>query len=440
MKLTVEACGYGFAWEDGVPFFYLADTAWDLVRGLSRDDTEHYLHVRASQGFTVIQLTALFYPKVLYQATANGRYPFIRDRHGRYIPGLIPDQEGDDSYWAQLDRVLAGIWARGMVCALLPAWGDLIDDRDGSDRLFNEQSAYTYGRFLGGRYASAEKLIWILGGDRPLDDDQSRLILRSMVRGIKEAGADQLMSFHPPGPPLLPYSSVDYMSDEEWLDFHMIQSGHEVICFDNWNAINRSLALASGKPVIDGEARYEDHPACFQPKMGYYWDEADVRRTAWWSAMAGASGHTYGNHCIWSFNREPSTVFPYTWQDALQHDGALCMRYLPLLLLSRPFFERRPAQELVPQEECMLGHVGALRGEAYAFIYIPDGGPTVVNMKAFGAGTVKATWFSPRDGSERLIGIVPGAGVSRFVPPTSGKGQDWVLVLDNMDAYLISGG
>ena len=41
--------------QDGKPFFWLGDTAWNLFQIPNREDAELYLATRAKQGFTVIQ-------------------------------------------------------------------------------------------------------------------------------------------------------------------------------------------------------------------------------------------------------------------------------------------------------------------------------------------------------------------------------------------------
>src|SRR4030042_4970635 len=41
--------------QDGTPFFYLGDTAWELFHRLGREEAEKYLEIRRKQGFTVIQ-------------------------------------------------------------------------------------------------------------------------------------------------------------------------------------------------------------------------------------------------------------------------------------------------------------------------------------------------------------------------------------------------
>ncbi|MCL5281372.1 MAG: glycoside hydrolase family 140 protein [Planctomycetes bacterium] len=45
--------------EDGTPFFYLGDTAWELFHRLNREEADKYLANRAAKGFTVIQTVAI---------------------------------------------------------------------------------------------------------------------------------------------------------------------------------------------------------------------------------------------------------------------------------------------------------------------------------------------------------------------------------------------
>ena len=62
VPFTVSAEALRFmreAHDDGTPFFYLGDTAWELFHRLTFDEAEHYLRDRAAKGFTVIQAVAL---------------------------------------------------------------------------------------------------------------------------------------------------------------------------------------------------------------------------------------------------------------------------------------------------------------------------------------------------------------------------------------------
>ena len=58
-KLRVAANRRYLEYDDGTPFFYLGDTAWELFHRLNREDAQYYLSNRAAKGFTVIQAVAL---------------------------------------------------------------------------------------------------------------------------------------------------------------------------------------------------------------------------------------------------------------------------------------------------------------------------------------------------------------------------------------------
>jgi len=53
-----------------------------------------------------------------------------------------------------------------------------------------------------------------------------------------------------------------------------------------------------------------------------------------------------------------------------------------------------------------------------------------IQMDKLHGSQVKAQWYDPRDGTWKVIGEYPNKGVQEFVPPSRGKNDDWVLVLD----------
>src|ERR687894_371368 len=57
--LKVSENGRFLVHEDGSPFFYLGDTAWELFHRLDREEADRYLADRAGKRFTVIQAVAL---------------------------------------------------------------------------------------------------------------------------------------------------------------------------------------------------------------------------------------------------------------------------------------------------------------------------------------------------------------------------------------------
>jgi len=58
-RLRVSESGRFLVTEDGRPFFYLGDTAWELLHRLTIDESSRYLEDRARKGFSVIQTVAL---------------------------------------------------------------------------------------------------------------------------------------------------------------------------------------------------------------------------------------------------------------------------------------------------------------------------------------------------------------------------------------------
>jgi hypothetical protein len=77
-------------------------------------------------------------------------------------------------------------------------------------------------------------------------------------------------------------------------------------------------------------------------------------------------------------------------------------------------------------------HVRATRDTegSYAFVYTPLGQPVTVNLEKVAGEKVKAWWYDPRHGTAQEIGVFEKKADLEFKPPIHGKGNDWVLVLD----------
>lgn len=423
----LQVIGRYLAWDKIEPFFYLGDTAWEIFHRLNREEMELYFSTRSRQGFTVIQGVALAEFEGVTTPNAYGRLPLL-ETDGLPDPAR-PDDTGDYSYWAHVDYALDLAAENGLVVALLPTWGDKFNQLWGKGPvIFTPENAYQYGCWLGKRYAMRENIIWMLGGDRPVEKEH-RPILDEMARGLKETDPNHLITFHPKGCS----SSCESLPGAEYIDFHTMQTSHDAFLAMETDRMMLQMAAQSDKPFMDSEPRYEDHPACFNDQIGYFWQAEDVRQNAYWNLMTGVCGHTYGNHCIWSMNREPSSYFPYTWQEALTHPGAEQMRHVKALRMSHDYFSLRHAPELAEAVYAGMGHVGACVGDGYAYVYSPLGLPFTVNLNAvWPAERLRAKWFDPRTGEESVFCIFSGHGKTTLVPPTQGKGCDWVLILESV--------
>ncbi|MEK7767671.1 MAG: DUF4038 domain-containing protein, partial [bacterium] len=275
---------------DGAPFFWLADTAWLLLYRLDRGEADRYLTARAAQGFTVIQVMGIVEFDELRMPNAYGEQQFL-DRDP-----LRPNEK----FYAHVDWIIRRAGEVGITVALLPTWGDKVGPVlwGKGPVIFDARTARAYGRWLGARYAAAPNLLWVLGGDRPPVQEDApggakdfRPVWREMAAGLQEGdGGAHLMTYHPMGGS----STSAKLHAEPWLDFNMIQSGHGARNPANWAQVAHDYGLEPPKPTLDGEADYEDHPVNWNQDNGWF-DDLDVRRTAYWALFAGAFGHTYGS-------------------------------------------------------------------------------------------------------------------------------------------------
>jgi hypothetical protein len=433
--LAVSPDGHFLQHRDGSPFFWLADTAWLLLEKLDRAQTERYLDDRRAKGFNVIQVM------LLHTAAATSSYgvPALLDNdpaRPNVTPGADFSKPGEYDYWDHLDWVVDRAAERGIYVALVPVWGSVVKAKQ-----LDEAGAPAYARFLARRYRDKSNIVWLNGGD--LQGDRQRAVWVALGRTLKAEDPNHLITYHPFGRT----SSADWFHGEPWLDFNMVQSGHQDYTQDtnsprrygedNWRYIRDDYARRPARPVLDGEPSYENIPHGLHDTRLPYWSADDARRYAWWAVLAGACGHTYGDNAVMQFYR-PGDQASYgpksAWEQAIRDPGAGQMQYLKRLILSRPFFARIPDQSLIAGENgARYDHVIAARGADYAFVYTYTGRPFEVRMGIIAGERLRASWYSPRDGSEKPLGDYPNRGIVRFVPPgPPAPGNDWVLLLDTI--------
>jgi hypothetical protein len=407
--------------DDGSPFFYLGDTAWELFHRLTISEAERYLQDRATKGFTVIQAAALAEIDGLHTPNMRGDLPLIDDD---------PTQP-NEAYYAHIDAVVEIAASLGLYIGMLPTWGDKWNKKWGvGPEIFTPANARSYGTFLGRRYAD-QPIIWILGGDRPIESENHRAIIRAMAEGLREGdGGRHLMTFHTWGP----HASSEYVHDESWLDFHTCQSGHKRNR-ENWRFIEADYARAPTRPCMDAEPGYEDAQDDIMNLDGGYLDDYEVRKSVYWALFAGAHGHTYGCWPIWSMWRPglPPILARRPWYEALQLPGGDQVRHARALLRSRPFLKRIPDQSLIVSDVgAGTHHVQATRDSegSYALIYLPSGRPVELDLTRLAGEHLAGYWYDPRTGIARSIGVIQKRDRLSFTPPAGGP--DWVLVLDDV--------
>jgi hypothetical protein len=421
-KLKISENRRFLVFEDGTPFFYLGDTGWELFHRLNKDDVEKYLENRRAKGFTVIQSVILAELDGLNTPDAEGDKPLIDN------DPLKPNE----AYFAHVDRVIRMAFEKGIFIGLLPTWGDKVDKKWGvGPVIFNKDNAFKYGQWVGKRYKDFQNIIWINGGDRD-GGGENKIIWDAIAEGIKSVDKNHLMTFHPWGE----RSSSEWFQESDWLDFNMCQTGHGQRSYAIYKRIIvHDYAMKPVKPCFDGEPRYEDHPVAWNPEVLGWFNDADIRQSLYWNLFSGSFGHTYGCHPIWQFltpSREPIGLARHNWYDVLDLPGASELIHARRLIESRPFLSRVPDQSMIvtgyfPETD----YIVSTRGEGYAFVYFPTGWSAEIILDKIGGKSITGYWYDPRNGTSKLIATFPGTGIQKFTPPTGGRGNDWVLVLDD---------
>jgi len=453
-RIVVHADGHFLASTEGKPFFWLGDTAWQLIQQATRTECSYYLSTRARQGFTVIQTVVLAEFGGVKEPTATGLLPFTEmDLH-----------KPNEAYFDRVVEIVDEAAGLGLYVALVPTWGDKLTAPWGTGpRLFrndNLDDAEFFTTYLAAKLKEKTNVLWVLGGDRParvsgMNNDYLRKmavdagfgpeqdwtpIWRALAAGLKKGGGvTPTIVYHPQGGR---ESSSVLLPNERWLSINGMQSGHggghDVPV---WEMIARDYELTPSKPTLDLEPNYEDHPynpwPKWDPATGYFRDH-DVRKQVYRSVFAGGCGVTYGHHAIWQFagtRHEPINHADRDWIDALNRPGARQMVFLRLLLESRPFFQRIPDQGLIHGDAGQGGqHLQATRDRegTYGFIYFPTSDlEATIDLGRLKAGKLRAFWFDPRAGVGTPIEQLLKPNPTLFRSPP--YGPDWVLVVEDAE-------
>lgn len=426
--------GRYLATENGDPFFWLGDTGWLLFQKLSREEAVKYFDDRKQKGFNVIQVVVIHNINKSTNFYGDSALTGHRIDQPRVTEGSSPGDPEQYDYWDHVDYLVKLAREKGLYLAMVPIWGSNV--RSGQVTI---SQAKKYAGWLASRYSNEPNIIWINGGD--VKGSDSTGIWNAIGSVIRRTSPEHLITFHPFGR----NCSSEWFHNESWLDFNMFQSGHRRYDQDtaglrygedNWRYMADDYKKSPVKPSLDGEPSYESIPQGLHDPSQPYWTDADVRRYAYWSVFAGGCGFTYGHNAIMQFNKkgnpDPAYGVREYWENALDAPGASEMIFLKELILSRPYFERVPSQEI------LAGNIGerydyivATRGKDYAFAYTCNGSNINISTEKLLWKEYKALWFNPRNGTFIKIGIFPAGGKETFNPPgDKAAGNDWVLVLD----------
>ncbi|MBM3459328.1 MAG: DUF4038 domain-containing protein, partial [Armatimonadetes bacterium] len=137
--------------QDGTPFFWLGDTAWDGPLLARVDEWDTYLADRARKHFTTIQYVPTAPWRTAY-ADGQGHIAFSGHEHLTLHP----------EFFRRMDRRVEAIAAAGFLSAIVLLWA--IRGAENPGYSLPEDQAIRLARYLTARYG-AYPTAWLLAGD-----------------------------------------------------------------------------------------------------------------------------------------------------------------------------------------------------------------------------------------------------------------------------------
>jgi len=420
-----------FAHQDGTPFFWVGDTAWNGPLLSSKTDWDLYLKERTRQKFNVVQ-----WVPTQWRAGPEG------DANKQLAYTGTDKITINAAYFQRLDERVEAMNKAGIVSVPVLLWAI----NAGSNPKVNpgvslpEDQAVLLARYMVARW-SGNASAWILGGDADYRGEKAEKWKR-IGRAVFGDIAHAPVTMHPGG---MQWVWKEFI-DEKWYGYHGYQSGHgdddktmkwitEGPLTDDWTKLPH-------RPFINLEPPYENHIA-YQSKKPI--SPETVRRAIYWSLLcAPTAGVTYGGHGVWGWDdgtKDPTdhagTGIPLPWQKALTMPGAEQMAHLADFFASVNWSKLRPAPVTVVNNPGAQKPAKFIAGaktddKELMVIYVPEDRTVEIKLDSM-PPSPNVTWFNPRTGEKSPAVAVVTANTCQFPTPAEG---DWILFMktDKKDA------
>ena len=433
--LRASANGRYLVDSNNAPFLVIGDAPHSIIVNLSSADAATYLINRGTNGFNAlwIELLCDSYTggpgtegAANYGHDLNGNNPFTNTLSGGYYDLTKPNP----TYWSHVDYIVNTAATNGLQCFFTPL------DQGGwtATSLANgSNNCYTYGQFLGSRYASSPNIFWNMGNDfqnwsTPTNDS----VILAIAKGILSKDTNHLLTIE------LNYQVSQSLDDPNW---QSVVTVNGVYTYYDTYAESYAAWNKTNMPVLFLEGNYE-----FENNTGQQPSSPLVLRLQeYWSILSGClGGHMYGNHYTWA-----NWNFSY-----LNTTGAVQLAYC------KNFFTNRAWYNLVPDQNHHLVTAGYGISNSTSFVistnnyataavtadgtlgmvYCPTNATVTVVMTNF-IGPVTSRWFDPSANTFTTIAGSPFANTitTNLTTPgvNAGGDHDWVLLLEDQPPPLI---
>jgi hypothetical protein len=411
--LRVSEDGRRFIRANGEPFFVVADTAWAIFSGISKEDVTTYLDDRNSKGFNTVLSSALHFWKD-GRTTWKPQHEFYKfwafdgDRYDLTQP--------NPKYWDNVEWIIQEAQKRDMLMMIVPCWY-----RSGGDAWYlhlNEKNAQPFAEFLANRYKKYDNIIWLLGGDHKPEKQLENT--KIMGRTLKRLAPNHLISYHSNG---LSHGTRQWFEGEDWFDFSTIQT-HVELHPQEYTDLIADYNKQPVMPTWNGEPRYEGMKGGVPFAM---------RQQAYRCVLNGGLGVSYGAGNL--FNLGFTDV---DWKnDLLPLPGASDMQYVKVI------FDAIDWTKLVPHhkrpfllngqgEKANYKPAASANDGSWAVVYLPKQITIKLDAEKL-VQPINASWYDPSEGAYTKIDSIKkvGGSLSFTSPGANQSGEaDWVLVVE----------
>lgn len=391
--IRVSSNGRYFVDAQGKPFYFLADTQWELFRRYSLNDAKLILEDRKAKGFSVVM--------VMLTGVGSGTGPNL-EGHRPWLNDNPSTPNRD--YFTNVDAVINQAEAND-IHLLIGIYHQSYGSR------MTAENAKGWAAWVTSRYRDHPNVIWTI---YPKATESYRPIISQLAKGIQEGDSGRhLVSMHPDPSP----ASSSFMHAEPWLSFNSIQVWSQLRSIYPMTIVDYNKSPA--KPVTMLEGAYEggeEYGSAITPLL--------VRREAYYTCLAGGF-HGYGHNDSWRVRPR--------WREALTDPGAKQMTVLKNVFTSLPeWWELVPDQTVFATGGNTQGDVlnlGARSSEGkWIVAYVAGEKNVTVNLsKISSADSAAAVWIDPVTGEQRSIGRFPIRDSQLFTRPVGW--EDGVLVV-----------
>jgi hypothetical protein len=410
--------------EDGTPFFWLGDTAWNGPLLASSEEWNQYLQERTRQKFTAVQFVT-----TQWRAAPDGDRNRQTAYTGKEKITLNP------AFFQRLDGMMDALHQSGLLAVPVMLWAI----QGGGNPSVNpgvslpDDQAILLARYMVARWG-AHPVVWMLGGDGDYRGDKAarwRKIGRAVFGDIAHAP----VTMHPGG---MMWVWKEFI-EEPWYDLVGYQSGHgddeRTLRWLTEGPLTDDWAKLPHKPFLNLEPPYENHIA-YQSRKAI--TPEITRRAIYWSLLnAPTAGVTYGGHGVWGWDDgtkpptdHPGTGVPLPWQKALTMPGAEQMKTLYEFFTTNEFHRLRPTPAFV------VGQPGSAKPEKFIacartdqkdvmIVYVPEDRTVEIKLDTL-PPSPDIRWISPKTGeTSPAVGVVT-TDTCQFPTPAEG---DWLLLM-----------